>query len=845
MDITELILPGIVLGIILFMLMLGFFNKVIAKLGLRNFYRHKGHALISIAGLLVGTTIICASMVVGDSIEYFIVEETYNTLQLVDMTVTEDAGNSFNYSVYTALNNDAAVGDLTDGMAPLYAQTVTVRHTSTNQFEPSANLVGYDWQADLNFGEFPAVDGSMLQGNDLGPNDTMINLELAENLGASVDDTILLTYSIGGTYGGYGVLESRVLTIKHILDDSGKTRFDTGQGMGMGTFNIFVNMGTAQEMFQEPGMITHIKISNNGDIEGGAKNSDQVKTAIETSLGIPGPDNLKVRAVKQSSLETAKAFNDLISSFLTIFGSFAIIAGVILIINIFTMLAEERKSELGMARAVGMKRKHLMQSFLFEGLAYGGIASLLGTLAGVGVGAVLIYMVNNFIGFIDIQLPFHFQWFSLVSAFSLGFIITFGTILLTSWKISKLNIIRAIRGIDEPPKDRKGFTMPILGVLITAMAALIYFQYPDDITVKLMAPSGMIAGIGMILWRWIGDRISISGASLGVFLYTYYAIRTYFADADNNSMDILFIFSGVLIVLSIVLLIMYNSGPIIHAITGSVGRVKKWRPTIMTAVSYPLTKKFRTGMSVGMFALVVYMIVMLSVFSSMFVIDVDEETLKQGGGFDIQAEALSPVMDLGNVSYHDPTLNISVQITSSALQNNLTYTQVTQYFTLDANVTDSTAAEINFGGLNPDEFMRMSRIYGIDQSFFENKSFQFSTMAEEYTTDAQVWNALMEPGSTKVLVSSMSAMFMGAETGNHLTMKDPMTGNISQEYEIIGVLDQSIMSGIFMSRTNVIYNFGMAGMVNSVFLFDVNPAFDIKETAKALESDFALLGMNT
>lgn len=835
------------IGIILFMLVLGLFNRVIAKLGLRNFYRHKGHALISIAGLLVGTTIICASMVVGDSIEYFIVEETYNELQLVDMTVTEDAGNAFNASVFTALDSNAVVNELTDGMAPLYAQTVTVRHTTTNQFEPSANLIGFDWQADSAFGDFLLPNGTGIKGNDLGTNDTMINLELADNLDASEGDKILLTYSMGGTYGGYGVLETRLLTIRHILDDTGKARYNPGMGMGFGTYNIFVNMETAQEMFQQPDMITHIKVSNIGGIEDGARNSDDVQEALETAIiGIPGAGTLVAKAVKQSSLDTAKAFNDLISSFLTIFGSFAIIAGVILIINIFTMLAEERKSELGMARAVGMKRKHLMQSFLFEGLAYGAIASLLGTMAGVIVGGVLIYMVNNFIDFIDIQLPFHFQLFSLVSAFSLGFIITFGTILLTSWKISKLNIIRAIRGIDEPTGQKKGYMMLVIGILMTLMSAIAYFQFPDDITVKLIAPSGMISGIAMILWRWIGDRISITCASLGVFLYTYYAIRTYFADADNNSMDILFIFSGVLIVLSIVLLIMYNSGPVIHAITGSVGRVKKWRPTIMTAVSYPLTKKFRTGMSVGMFALVIYMIVMLSVFSNMFVIDVEDETLKQGGGFDIQGETLSPVMDIGNISYFDPTWNITIQITSIALQNNLTsYTQLTQYYTLDANVTDSSAAELNFGGLNLDEFMRMSRIYGIDRSFYENKSFQFSTMANGYETEAQVWDAIMQPGSTKVLVSSMSAMLMGAESGNHLTMKDPMTGNITQEYEIIGIFDQSIMNGIFMSRENVMLNFGMAGMVNSVFMFDVDPAHDVKETAQQLESDFALLGMNT
>lgn len=80
MQASELTVPVLVLGIIIVMVVIGLANRVIAKVGIRNFYRHRGHAIISIAGLLVGTSIICASMVVGDSIEYYIVEETYNKL---------------------------------------------------------------------------------------------------------------------------------------------------------------------------------------------------------------------------------------------------------------------------------------------------------------------------------------------------------------------------------------------------------------------------------------------------------------------------------------------------------------------------------------------------------------------------------------------------------------------------------------------------------------------------------------------------------------------------------------------------------------------------------------------
>lgn len=913
MEASELFLPLVMLGIIGIMLILGLFNRVIAKIGLRNFYRHRSHAIISVAGLLVGTSIICASMVVGDSIDYYIVKETYEELQLVDLTVTGENGALFDYSIYTQIAEDPGVDALTDAVSPILVQTATVRHSVTKQFEPTVTIIGFEPQSDSGFGNFPLEDGTQTSGEGLGAGEGMINRALADNLGASQGDVLFLTYSIGA-YPFTTTVASNI-TVSRILTDTGKTLYSPGSGMSFETYNIFMNLESVQTMYADAGMISHVKISNNGGIEDGAKGSDETEAAllnavdgltfqgsdtlpaysvnqtyVQLSRSNVSPDSLvltlngnplhpsdyalaadsgavylaqpmqpgdsvtasyqfsyslEVNQVKQDSLDLAKMLNDLISTFLTIFGSFAIIAGVILIINIFTMLAEERKSELGMARAVGMKRKHLMQSFLFEGLAYGILASMFGTLLGLGVGAALIYMVNNFMEFMDVVLPVHFQWFSLLSAFSLGFIITFATILLTSWKISKLNIIRAIRGIEEPNKERKNLIMLLAGAMLTAAAAAIYYQYPDDLTVKLIAPSGIIAGVCMILWRWVGDRASISGASLGVFLYTYYAIKTYFGDAaDDNNMDLLFVFSGVIIVLSIVLLIMYNSGPVIAAITGTFGRVRKWRPTIMTAVSYPLTKKFRTGMSVGMFALVVYMIVMLSVFSSMFTVDVEEETLKQGGGFDIIADIQSVVPSLEAAV--DPLTNAT--ITSQALDNNVSsYTNILWTYSPMLNNTDAPPPSM---GIDLGDFMAGSQVLGIDSTFYAGNGFVFTKTLEEFATDQAVWASVMAAGSSDVAISSMYSLLLGVEPGHHITL-DNIMGATSQEFRVVGIFDNSMTQilGVFMSKENLMQsfqaNFMVPGLTKSVLMFDLKEGHEAKPTALALERDYAALGMNS
>ena len=70
-------------------------------------------------------------------------------------------------------------------------------------------------------------------------------------------------------------------------------------------------------------------------------------------------------------------------SLFTTFGSFSIMAGVLLIFLIFVMLAAERRNERGIARAVGTRRSHLVWMYTFEGLTYDLIAAAVGVVVGL------------------------------------------------------------------------------------------------------------------------------------------------------------------------------------------------------------------------------------------------------------------------------------------------------------------------------------------------------------------------------------------------------------------------------------------------------------------------------
>ena len=86
--------------------------------------------------------------------------------------------------------------------------------------------------------------------------------------------------------------------------------------------------------------------------------------------GLRSEMTTRVALEREMYLEKCLAIRDIPKPTIAMVQGPCIAAGVMLIFLIFVMLAAERRAEMGMARAVGTKRRHLIQQFLFEGYVY-------------------------------------------------------------------------------------------------------------------------------------------------------------------------------------------------------------------------------------------------------------------------------------------------------------------------------------------------------------------------------------------------------------------------------------------------------------------------------------------
>ena len=235
---------------------------------------------------------------------------------------------------------------------------------------------------------------------------------------------------------------------------------------------------------------------------------------------------LTVQDIKADLLNLANTVASAIMSIFIIMGLFSIMAGVMLIFLIFVMLAAERKPEMGIARAIGMKRRHLVQSFLYEGLAYDLISALVGATLGILVGLAMVsIMAGIFAGEgDDFELVVNYRWQSFVISYCLGVVLTFITVFFSSYRASRLNIVAAIRDLpDTLVSTTQESKLRI--VLRAVVAPFVYFGHAFRALAGLRLKSfllNLLLGVvrifppvwaSLILWALV--RISTGALSKG------------------------------------------------------------------------------------------------------------------------------------------------------------------------------------------------------------------------------------------------------------------------------------------------------------------------------------------
>lgn len=537
-------------------------------------------------------------------------------------------------------------------------------------------------------------------------------------------------------------------------------------------------------------------------------------------FGSAGQGRLRVLDVQQLAQDQADRWASAFTTLFVVLGLFSLSTGVILIILIFSLLALERRAELGTVRALGASRTDVVLLLALEGTVHATLA----TVAGLGLGIVFAFGLLGMAGGLIEQYGFHLEPAveptSLVVSGSLGFLITFITVTYASWRASRFSIVSAIRDLADPADTNVGAKSLATSLVILVIGAAGMWQGSLRSWSVVYACGVILAVIGSALGlRWIArfahlrwaERLvwTIAGLTLiGFWTAPQDVLRSLRLVTYPSSLE-LTVMGGLAILLGSVWLVSANLS-LLHWLAQRVTSFKLGAAEIAD-------HQFRTGLTLSMFALVVLGLTVASVLLTVTHVAFGDPEVTTGG-WTIRADrpgAPVPILPLlrdapvGSVEFDGvgATASYSVQ----AIQ-------------LDAG----------------EPRWRSSTVVAVDSGFTDTVR---TTLTSAPADQRDAWRQLQaQPGTAIVgaglLADSITDLSIAAREGNEfqpftLWIRDTRSTQSAQRLQVIGLADaRGPYSRMILTGSSTLQ--AWPEPERSTYFFALNPDSNPRDVSLAL-----------
>src|SRR6266516_1142237 len=775
LDTLTIILLAITISIIVGVGLLALTNAIFFKIGMRNIPRRRTHMLLIVFALMLSTTLLSSVLATGDVITAAVQTVAVSNLGNVDETIQSSGSPGFfddrlYFELHNRVRNDpnvAAIG------AALIEQGVLVADASSRQVRSKVTALGVIPGSEQGFGAIQDdISKVPYHIADLQTNQVYLNHTLAVLLNAHAGNTIYL-------YSKRWPGKRYTMHVQAIIADGGL--------VGEQPY-IVSQVKTFRDIEHRFDDITQIFVSIHGTDTIGFDVSEAIKQTLSQRI----PSYLHVNEVKEQGAQFAQLADDIFSRIFSLFALFALAIGLLLIFLIFVLLAAERRAEMGMARAIGVQRRHLVLMFLFEGTVYDLLASFVGLGTGIGIGASLVYFLGPTLERFNFPLKLTFQLHSLIIAYCLGVIFTFCSVAISSWLVSRMTVVEAMR--DQPERGQHAMSLGeiclrlltslrhigaqlrnpgrLLGQISDTLIGLVrsltllgflpllagYWLMQQGLEsaqiaffslgLSLIAVGGglvikaVIEFVLRLVWRspYSQRARSIAGkifaAVAGLALVAYWGLPF---DALANlglprfygGIEIFFL-AAFMMVLGAVWVLIANAELIIKPLLVLFSRLLGLYVLARLFSVYPLHRRFRTGLSVVMFSLVVFAMTVMAIITNAMqnnYVDINTQT----GGYDIQA-----------VAYFKAIPDLLAALSQHGINPNA--------FSAIGTRTSTAVGIIQLSNSSP--AWRMYPAQVVSDAFLQGYGLHLTARAQGFTSDSAVWQALQTHPNYALIDSS-------------------------------------------------------------------------------------------
>ncbi len=571
-------------------------RPVIRRIAVRNLLRRRGEATLVVVGSLLATALITASFVIGDSFGASIGAIADDRWGDVDQVVAADSPSGQAEVARLLIGADAI-----DQVLVVDETTVSIGTTTgERRIEAAARAAVIDDAA----GGVTLVDS------------------VAEDLGVVAGDDVEV-------FVGNASIE---VLVEHVVADRAMP--------GPADIAVPSSLITAVGEPRSAGIDHAVYVS----LADGADES-----AVASLLQVASVD-VDVQPVKADLLELAETEAEEMTALFGTIGAFSVVAGVLLVVNLFVMLADERRGELGTMRAVGISRGAVVRSFALEGAIHGAGAAAAGTVVGMGIGAGVVRFAAGALGADELRTSFELM--SLASGAAIGFAVSQLTVTLTSLRTSRLNIVRALSDLPNAARRRRPRLAALAGLAGVTVAALGLAAGSSSPFVLMAAPSlGLITAVPLLV-PVIGRTPAVVATHLAGLLWTL-AVFGLAPDVMADPEASIFLLQGLLMVgISVRLLATLDGAWARLARIGGIGA--------RLGLAQPLARPGRSSLLVAMYSLVIFTVTFIAILASVFGASSAALATQTAGGYDVIVES-NPAAGLtvGELMARDGIANVT------------------------------------------------------------------------------------------------------------------------------------------------------------------------------------------
>ncbi|MEU0740261.1 ABC transporter permease [Streptomyces sp. NPDC006134] len=419
------------------------------KATLRSFLAHKGRLLLSALAVMLSVAFVVGSLIFSDTLD-----RTFDRLfasTAADVTVRPREGLDESLPSGRIATLPAALAGRVarvEGVAATRvdaeARNITVVDAERRPVSPTtgAPTIGRTWAP----GERSTVE--LGSGHaPRGPGQAVLDEVTAGRAGVRIGDTLTVVAPPG----------SFPVEVVGIAD------FTTASP---GAALLFLDTPTAQaRLLGDPRAATGISV----DAAEGV-GDERLKRRVAAALG---PDAYTYRTAAEqaeSDVQRLGGFLDVLKWVMLGFAGIAVLVGVFLIVNTFSMLIAQRTRELGLLRALGADRRQVRRSVLAEALLLGVAGATLGLAAGIGLAAGLIGLMNA-IGMHIRSTDLVIDWAAPVSGYAVGIGVTLVAAYLPARRAAAVSPMAALAETEAAGTGRPLRARAVVGAVAGAAGA--------------------------------------------------------------------------------------------------------------------------------------------------------------------------------------------------------------------------------------------------------------------------------------------------------------------------------------------------------------------------------------